>query len=138
MADQTAGVSTKAGQLHIQREIDVHGLNCAPERATLVRMFNDEVAGDHRHWLLLGSGNVLFFVVLTTMKNSVWMFFTGKWFEGKPIRYLGTLASLGLLGGLWHLGPFAAIAAFVFGFAITDGAVLLAEARQRKSGLSRR
>lgn len=101
-------------------------------------MFSDfHLTDQHRLWILTLSISVLGRVKFTTLKNSVWMYFTGKWFEGKPIRYWGTVASLGVLEGLWNWSPPWAVALAVLGFATTDGAVLLAEARQRRSGLSR-
>jgi hypothetical protein len=69
---------------------------------------------------------------LATLWNSGWVFLTGRWFESKPIRFVGTFASLGLFVALWKPGVLAAVAVLVPGVAVMDGAVLLAEARQRK------
>ena len=104
-------------------------------------MFGDlALTGDLRVLLASLSSSAVLIVSTTTLKNAVWKCFTGNWFHGKPVRFVGTLASLGLLAAMWQYGPLLAGAGFLLGFAVTDGAVLLAEARRRgtRSSLSPR
>lgn len=68
-----------------------------------------ELTGTQRVLLGTLSAHALTMVALNTLKNSVWMYFTGKWFKGKPVRFVGTCASLGVFVVMWKPGRLEAV-----------------------------